>query len=120
MYTHLRFPRLSARDPLVQFAFERFEIIRMEAVGIVHDQKLFKSVAVVLQNRLIGVEATPLPVQNDNMLRNGIDELPKLCFRLFPIMDVGTCRVPADNVSLFVPKRVETNQKPAILPIFSQ
>src|SRR6516162_4459666 len=120
MYTHLRLPRFSARDPVPELAFERFEIIRMEAVGIVHEQKLFEGVAVILQDGLIGVKATPLPVQNDNVLRNGIDELPQFGFCLLPIMDVGSRRVPADNGSLFVPKRVETNQKPAILPIFSQ
>jgi len=73
MYAYFCFPGLSARDTFLESVLEGLEVIRVEAVGIVHDQKLFDVIAVVLQDGLIGVDATPLPVQDDNVLRNRVD-----------------------------------------------
>jgi len=120
MDTHFRFPGLSVRNPLLESALERRQVIWMKAAAIVHDKKFFESVTVVLQDRPIGVEATPLRIQHDDVLRDGVDKLPKFRFCQLALMNVGSSRVPPNNVSLFVSQRVEANQKPAILTVFSQ
>src|SRR5216684_6397926 len=43
--------------------------------------------------------------------------LPRSFLRLFAIVDVGTGRIPADDLSSFVPQRVVLDQKPTKLTI---
>src|SRR5215471_11453074 len=62
MNTHFRFPGLSVRNPFLDSALETRQVIWMKAAAIVHNKKFFESVTVVLQNRLIGMEATALRI----------------------------------------------------------
>src|SRR6202521_709661 len=43
--------------------------------------------------------------------------LPRSFLRLFAIVNVSACRIPADNLSWFVQKRVVLGQNPTILTI---
>ena len=54
------------------------------------------------------------------MLRDGVDEILELPFRLLAIVDVGARGKPAGDSSFVVPQRLTTNEKPAVLPIFPE
>src|SRR5260370_33000417 len=45
--------------------------------------------------------------------------LPCSLLLLFAIVDVGSCRIPADDFSLFTPQGVILNQEPTILAILA-
>ena len=64
--------------------------------------------------------------QNEYVLRNNVYDLPKLLLALsnlflgpLSVLDVGTCTVPPKEASRFIAQRIVSDQKPAILPVFS-
>src|SRR5262245_18401650 len=70
-----------------------------------------------VEQLLIRVEDLPIRSIDTHTLRNKVDELPQLRFRLLPVVDVGRRSLPFDNDSLIVPDRYATKCKPAILAI---
>src|SRR5438309_7630540 len=86
----------------------------------------FEGVARVIEHRLIGMEQSALLIQDDDVLGKEIDELPQLLLLLTelvlrpaPILYVRPRRVPAQDATLLVPKRVVVNEVPAVLPIMA-
>jgi len=92
----------------------------METVGNGLAQKLIQSQAVIVQHSLIGIETPPIPIKDDDVLRNSIDELLKFLLRLLAVLDIGSRRKPANDLSFFVSQRLAANQKPAKLAILSE
>src|SRR5258707_46307 len=52
-----------------------------------------------------------------DLLSQGEVLLPRSFLSLFAIVDVGTGRIPADDISSFVPQRVVLDEDPTILTI---
>src|SRR5215470_7660609 len=72
-----------------------------------------------VEQLLVRIEHLPVRSIDTHTLRNKVDELPQLRFRLLPVVDVGRRSIPFDNDSLIVPDRYGTKCKPAILAIRS-
>src|SRR5215471_2003079 len=79
----------------------------------------FKGESEEVEQRLIGIEDLPIHPVDAHTLRNKVDELPKLRFGLFAVVDVGRRSIPFGNDSLIVLDRYGTKSKPAILAILS-
>src|SRR5215468_5487684 len=107
--TYFRFPWLSGCQARLPQTIVVPQLLRMKTVLGVYCEKLLQAQAVIVEHYLVGVKTLTISVKHDDVLRNSVDELPKFGFRLLPIVDVSSGCVPADDVSLFVPKRVETN-----------
>src|SRR5215469_1619403 len=117
---NLCFPTLSARDGIFAQAIVGVEIIVMKTLTVIYSKELILCVTVVIESSLVGMKALALAIKNNDVLGNRIDQLSQFCFRLLAIVNVGTGRIPANNVALLIAKRVEPNKKPAIQPILPQ
>src|SRR6516165_8955279 len=91
----------------------------MKTLAVVHDQELFEGQTMVIQHSLIGVKTPPIPIKDDDMLGDSIDDLLKFLLRLLAVLDISSGRKPANDVSIFVSQRLAAHQKPAILAILS-
>ena|SRR6516164_4694274 len=74
----------------------------------------------VFETDFVGVQGISICSQHENMLRYNIYDLSELSLRLLAILDIRPSGIPANDISLFVSKGIETDQKPAILPVFSE
>src|SRR5262245_2633989 len=92
----------------------------MKAPAVVHDQKLFEGVTVILQNGLIGMKAPSLPIEHNDVLRHGVDQLSQFSLGSLSFFDVGSHYIPANDAPEIITERLAADQKPAILTIFSE
>src|SRR4029077_18907902 len=119
--TDLDIERLVAHQ-LLAVALELIDVVgmahRSKEVGCA---KLFEGAAVVVERGAIRVEPPARRVEDDDVLRNGIDEIAQLlllpCEHLLAplaIVDVGPRDVPGDGTCAVVPKRGATHEEPAV------
>src|SRR6516225_7718926 len=78
---------------------------------------LSKSESEEVEQLLVRIKDLPVRSIDTHTLRNKVDELPQLRFRLLPVVDVGRRSIPFDNDSLIVPDRHGTKCKLPILAI---
>jgi hypothetical protein len=63
----------------------------------------------VIEDSLISVKPPPIPVEDDDVLRDSIDEPLKFSLRLLAILDIGAGGEPANDFPLFISERLAAN-----------
>src|SRR2546428_635701 len=81
---------------------------------------IFEHCSICIQNISIGSV-------DSNALIYGVGDAPqfpfvltKLLLRALTVFDLRPCPIPPDDVSLFIPRRADTDEKPAILPVLTE
>src|SRR5262245_32393425 len=98
--------------------------IKSCALHVLH---FVQRVADIVEHRLVDVKQLAVLVQDNEMLRETIYELPQLplvlpefIFGLLAVLNVGSRDIPADDLSDFVKEWVIADQEPAIRPVLPQ
>jgi hypothetical protein len=81
----------------------------------------------VFEGGPVRVEDAALRVEDDEMMRNEVDDHAELALvladallRLLAVVDVGPRPVPADDASLVVVQRVHADEEPAVRAVLSE
>src|SRR5208282_5730260 len=98
---------------MLAFSHNSFQIVRVKDLRIsVLRQSLFQGEAGISEPNLIYIKSAPIRLQDDDVLRNGVDKPPKLrfifpgpLFSSFAVLDVGPRAVPPKDASLYIPQR---------------
>src|SRR3984893_8282196 len=85
---------------------------------------IFEGEAGVVEHGLVRVDRSTLWILDDNCLRYGIGNAPKLAlvlpqflFRAFAVFNVGTATKPVDDFAFLVAKGSRADQEPSVFPI---
>ena len=107
------------------FSHSSFQIVWVKNLRqSVLRHSLFQGEAGIIEPNLIHVTNASIWLQDDDVLRNDVDKLPKLPF-IFPgprfgpfsVLDIDTCSIPSDNISLRIAEVHAAMKHPAIFPI---
>src|SRR6516225_1076577 len=103
------------RDPKVASAAVVLYVVRMKAVVNGFHEKLLQTQAVIVARSLVGIEALPISIEDNEVLRHRVHELLKFPLRLLSILNVRARGEPADDSSCFVMQGLAADKKPAVL-----
>src|SRR5262245_661562 len=81
----------------------------------------------IFAHRSIHIKNFSIRSVDRNALIYGIGDPPQLPFvltelflRAFTVFDFRPCSIPTDDAPLFIPRRADTDEKPAILPVLAE
>src|SRR2546423_3103656 len=90
-----------------------------------HD--VFDAQTAIFEHCSIRIQNISIGSVNSNALIYGVGDAPKLSFvltelllRSLPVFDLRPCPIPPDDASLIIPRRADTDEKPAILPVLAE
>src|SRR5208283_3694558 len=120
-----RFPWNSLCNHLFAFAPESLQIVGMQDFGqMVWRKNIFQGKTGVFEIAPVRIAESPVRFQYEDVLWNGVHDLPKFHFFLpepflgpFSVLDVDARPIPLNNLSLFVALSDDVVQHPAILSI---
>src|SRR6266850_3201396 len=90
-----------------------------------HD--VFDAQTAIFEHCSIRIQNISIGSVDSNALIYGVGDAPQLPFvltelllRALTVFDLCPCPIPPDDASLFIPRRADTDEKPAILAVLTE